>query len=255
MRSKNDDSCLLNGFFTPEQRERWMQSLKHRCSCRAYASSPDEDQVAALAITAAAVSLPGTRITLMDCPKGFFSGLPFVGRIDGTGKCAVVLRKKNDPFGALYAGISGEAFVLEAAAMGLATCWVAGTYKKAKVRPLCEAGEKIVAVIAVGVPENPDAPIRKRHPLQRMCGTPPEQWPNWAYQAAEAVRVAPSAVNAQPWHMNYGHHTLRLNDSKRHMVDDGIAMLHMECAVGSRNHLWTWGKNGCVAHLTVEDES
>jgi hypothetical protein len=63
------------------------------------------------------------------------------------------------------------------------------------------------------------------------------KWPVWVKTALEAARLAPSAVNRQPWRFHVEPNTItisvdNLNDtfniSKR--LDCGIAMLHIELA-------------------------
>jgi hypothetical protein len=61
-----------------------------------------------------------------------------------------------------------------------------------------------------------------------------DEWPAWARAAMDAVRVAPSAMNRQPWRFALEGNELRLHfagvdtprASKR--LDCGIAMLHAE---------------------------
>ena len=148
---------------------------------------------------------------------------------------------------------SGEAFVLEAAAMGLGTCWVSGSFRRGAVDIRLRDGERVLAVTPLGVPARDQMPPRRRKSLARICLNPPDNWPLWAYQAAEAARQAPSALNRQPWSFSYGQRTLRLLGGRADSLDMGIAMLHMMTAVAGIRHHWEWGQQKCVAHLIAEE--
>ena len=207
----------------------------------------------ALHYTAARVCLPGVRIVLAECEDSLFVRVPVFGGISGAKRCACIFVNKEQPHAMTLAGISGEAFVLEAQSQNVATCWVSGTYRRKLVPAEPEEGEKLAALIALGIPESETSGMkRKRKALTDICLTPPAEWPHWAYQAAEAVRQAPSAVNLQPWRLNYGQQTLRLLGKRTDSLDMGIAMLHMEASVGSLPHAWVWGDYRCTAHLIVE---
>ena len=249
------EDCPLNRFYSPAQCVRYLEALPRRYSCRAYAASPNAEQLAALNYAAARVCLPGTHIVIADCAPNLFFSIPVVGGIRGTGKCAYVITDDALHLPRTQAGVSGEAFVLEAAAMGVQTCWVTGTYRRSLTGAALGEGERLAALIALGIASDPtEAPAHKRKPLAQICLSAPSEWPLWAYKAADAVRQAPSAVNLQPWKLSYGQRTLRLLGKKADSVDMGIAMLHMEAAAGNVRHTWVWGSDRCVAHLIAEEE-
>ena len=247
----------LNRFFSPAQCARYYGVISRRYSCRAYAAAPDAGELAALNYAAARVCLPGTRIVLADCTDQLFFGVPLVERIRGARKCAYVIAQDGMEKPKLLAGVSGEAFVLEAAAMGLDTCWVTGTYRRGEVpQEMLSDGERLIAVIALGhAKETPQQIVRHRKSLSQICLDAPDQWPLWAYRAAEAVRIAPSAVNRQPWRLAYAQRSLRLMGKNPDNVDLGIALMHIEAASGEYKRYWEWGSGGCVAHLTIEEKS
>lgn len=248
------DLCPLNRFFSPAQRARYAETLARRYSCRSFAAAPDSAALAALNYAAVRVCLPGVRIVIGDCPPRLFFSVPGVGGIKGAQKVAYVIATRGLTDGRLLCGISGEAFVLEAEAMGVRTCWVAGTYRRRAVNATLRENEYVAAVIALGqAGEGQAQPVQKRRSLGDICLNDPSAWPLWAYHAAEAVRRAPSALNRQPWHLRYGQRTLRLLGKKRDTLDMGIALLHMEAAVKGSRH-WQWGEGKCIAHMTVEDD-
>lgn len=248
------EASILNTFYSPAQLARWRGAIPARYSCRSFAGAPDADQLAALHYAAQRVCLPGARIVLADCPQDLFLRVPLVEHIQGTGQYACIIADMEQSLPRTLAGISGEAFVLEAAALGVQTCWVSGTYRRGAVNVPLGENERVVAVTPVGLAAGEPPQKRKRKKLSEICTSAPENWPLWAYQAAESVRQAPSAVNLQPWSLSYGQRTLRLLGRKADSLDMGIAMLHMTAAVGDRRFHWDWGHDKCVAHLIVEEE-
>ena len=249
------EPCELNDFFSPAQRERFLAAVNQRRSVRAYRKGPDLEQLGALNFAAARVCLPGVRIVLAECGESLFVRVPVFGGISGAKRCACIFVKKQQPHAMTLAGISGEAFVLEAQSMNVATCWVSGTYRRKLVPVEPEEDEKLAALIALGTaaPESPGTK-RRRKALADICLSPPADWPHWAYQAAEAVRQAPSAVNLQPWRLNYSHEVLRLLCKRPDSLDAGIAMLHAEAAVSPQDRHWEWGEGNCTAHLLVTEK-
>ena len=247
------EPCVLNGFFAPAQRERFLAAIPQRRSVRLYQGGPDVGQISALNYAAARVSLPGVRIVLGEAPAAaLYRSLPFVEILRGTNRYAAVIADESIPHAAVHAGISGEAFVLEAVSMGLGTCWVAA-FKRNGVNVPLEAGEKVKAVIALGIPGDEGGP-KKRKKLTEICSSDPAGWPLWAYNAAECVRVAPSAVNLQPWRLSFAGRTLMLSSARSGAsLDMGIAMLHMSLGVGDKSHIIRWGEGKEIASLIAED--
>jgi hypothetical protein len=108
--------------------------------------------------------------------------------------------------------------------------------------------EKVLAVTPVGRPVGEPTLeetamtgfglFHARRPLKEMvAGIEPAEWPHWAKSALEAARLAPSAVNRQPWRFHIESNSItvsmdnpsfNLSISKR--LDCGIAMLHIEVA-------------------------
>lgn len=143
-------------------------------------------------------------------------------------------------------GYVGEAAVLAATAAGLGTCWVGGFFDAKLTAGLIDLApdERILAVSALGVPVDDlsgnDVVMRgiarskQRKPAEKIAPGS-SAWPEWARAAVEAVVVAPSAMNRQPWRfaMDGGALVLSADNAfetpkvtKR--LDCGIAMLHAE---------------------------
>lgn len=72
-------------------------------------------------------------------------------------------RLKGTRYELIDAGIAGEHFVLQAAELGLGTCWL-GWYRKRKVRRLLglPAGWDVTALITVGWPEGEQAEKKRK---------------------------------------------------------------------------------------------
>jgi len=167
-------------------------------------------------------------------------------------------------------GYTGEAAVLEATALGLDTCWVAGLFSPSTSEALigAETHEMVFAVSPLGHAAG-DLSGRERYmfrmgkPKKRLrlehiaLGLTSKDWPAWAVAGVRAVQGAPSAVNRQPWRF-------RLDDgsvvvaadgpdsagiSKR--IDCGIAMLHFELGVRRSGRSGTWEEPGTGRALDV----
>lgn len=248
------DDCALNGFFAPAQRERFFRAAALRRSVRTYTADPDVAQMSALNYAAARVCLPGVRIVLGEAPAALlYRHLPFVTPITGTGRyAAVIANDQADPHAAIHAGISGEALVLEATALGVGTCWVMA-FKRKSVDVPVQAGEKVLAVIALGQFENREENARKRKKLTEICTDDPSPWPLWAYNAAECVRQAPSALNRQPWRLSFSGRTLLLTQAGGTDLDMGIALLHLSLGLEQRPHEIRWETGRNIASLLSED--
>lgn len=245
--------CALNGFYAPAQRERFLSAVSKRRSIRRFSAPPDVALRSALTYAAARVCLPGVRIELGEGkPEAIFRKLPMVGGIEGTNRYAAVIIDERDDLSRLYAGISGEAFVLEAVSLGLGACWL-GSFKHSGLDIALDNDEKIAAIIALGVPAEEPKDL-KRKKLTDICFGDPTQWPLWAYNAAECVRLAPSAMNQQPWKMAFAGRTMVLLRKRfGGDLDLGIALLHMSLGVGEKEHVIRLGEGREVASLLAED--
>jgi nitroreductase len=166
----------------------------------------------------------------------------------------------DDPFVQEEVGYTGEGIILEATALGLNTCWVAGFFRPEIVASLIEVGdrERVLAVTPVGYAQQSESWEEKlmarfgrshnRLPLAKLArGLPREKWPDWVNICLEAARLAPSAANRQPWGFEVQDDGITVlvrtrgpefNVSKR--LDCGIAMLHLEVAAADCGHRGQW---------------
>jgi len=147
-------------------------------------------------------------------------------------------------------GYTGEGVVLEATALGLNTCWVGGFFKPESVASLVEikGNERVLAVTPVGYARRFESLEEKlmtgfgrthrRLPVSRLTNRPGrDELPEWVRASIQAARLAPSAVNRQPWGFDLEDDSITVyvrtggpefSVSKR--LDCGIAMLHIEVA-------------------------
>ena len=182
------------------------------------------------------------------------------GKIKGAPAFIAFIGDMNSPFVQEEVGYTGEGIILEATALGLNTCWVAGFFRPESVASLVEIGskERILAVTPVGYARKFESleeklmtgfgRTHKRLPVSKLVsGLGKEKLPDWVRASLEAARLAPSAVNRQPWGFNVEDDGITVfvrtsgpefNVSKR--LDCGIAMLHIEVAALSSGVKGDW---------------
>ena len=183
--------------------------------------------------------------------KGVFKGIiGSYGKVKDAPAFIAFIGNMDDPFVQEKVGYTGEGIILEATALGLNTCWVAGFFRPEIVASLIEVSnkERVLAVTPVGYARKFESWEEKlmtgfgrshnRLALSKLVrGLPREKWPDWVNICLEAARLAPSAVNRQPWSFDVQGDSITVfvrtrgpefNVSKR--LDCGIAMLHLEVA-------------------------
>jgi hypothetical protein len=142
-------------------------------------------------------------------------------------------------------GYTGEGIILQATVLNLATCWVGGFFHPEMVRKhiALKGQEKVLAVSPIGMaPESISFQeklmsgfgyMHRRKSLQNMISGNLEV--AWMRTALQAARLAPSAVNRQPWRFLLGEQSITVTVAKgpdsyniARRLDCGIAMLHLE---------------------------
>ena len=231
----------IEKLFTPAQRKRLYEAIPARYSCRNYLGAPAPADWASLSYAAGRYELPGAQLLLHNVDPDIFTGIVLgYGKITGCSTVAVLCASMGTPHSRIHAGVLGEAFCLEAAALGLGTCWVGGTYKRKQLDLPLQSDETVLAIIAVGVLAKGSAEGRKRKPLDRLCHGNPQAWPEEILCAAKAVQLAPSALNLQPWEMKLTGRQFFIDTPDRQQLDLGIALCHAELAL-STPHRWRLG--------------
>ncbi len=209
----------------------WYDAMYKRGSVRRYTGAPDKEQLDRLGVLCRKLSWQGITVRM-------FKGPGLRRTVKATDVYAVIVAKRPAPME--LEGFMGEALVLEATAMGLGTCWLgAGFYPDVVSRNVnLQSDEAVHCVIAIGKAELPSfAP--KRMELPKLCGMSEEQLSElgaWQKEAVLAARIAPSAMNLQPWKIEADKAGVSVLErsviyKKYAPLDRGICMLH--AAVGA----------------------
>ena len=211
----------------------WCDAVYARSSVRKYTGAPDKEQLDQLGVLCRKLSWQGIKIRM-------FKGPGLRSQIKGTDVYAVIVAKQGTPME--MEGFMGEALVLEATAMGLGTCWLgAGYYADVINRNVnLQNDEAVHCVIALGKCDKP-AFAPKRKELEKLCGKSEAQLAElgeWQKEAVLCARLAPSAVNMQPWKIEADTTGVSILETsviykKYAPLDRGIAMLH--AAVGAHH--------------------
>jgi hypothetical protein len=247
------DRLPWEGFYTAAQLRRWLAAIPARFSCRAFAGPSDIAQAAALAYAASRVSFRGVHIEVTrKNAESLIVPVPFFPRFSGVSEYAAVYADPDLPLARLLCGMAGEALNLEAVGMGLQGCWMTGNFRRGAVPPSANAAEKLMGIIVLGQPApGADKGERKRRPLPVFTQDDPAKWPHWAYAAGEAMRAAPSAMNRQPWKLDFTGRTLSYAGALDG-IDSGIALMHLECAAHAHPRRWRVNGAGSAYNLIVE---
>lgn len=218
------------------------EAVLARHSVRSYEKKPIAPETAAQleAYIAELNDESGLHMQLvMNHGKPFAGLLSLVGWLAGVENYLAIAGSKDDPGLAEKCGYYGEKFVLRAQQLGLNTCWVAGTYNKAKCTPELNPGEKLVLVIALGYGKN-QGKARKSKTLEAVCEAQGEM-PAWFRQGAEFALLAPTAVNQQAFRLKLvGENGVRAEALKGPFadIDLGIVKYHFEIGAGEGD--WKW---------------
>lgn len=200
---------------------------------------------------------PGVRVVVLaSAPQSVFAGIiGAYGGVSGSPSALVFIGGRDAP--PEMVGYTGEAVVLAATARGLDTCWVAGVFSRSAAVRLAGLlpDERAFAVSPLG-----HAQVRESAKERALFGAARAKhrrtfdeiapgsgsWPAWAAGAVAAARVAPSAMNRQPWRFRLEDGALVvahagadiLHTSKR--LDCGIAMLHAELGAMAEGTTGRW---------------
>ena len=233
-------------------------AIETRQSRRKYKSKPiGQSQIETLRETVESLEQEVSSVKIIIRPEGFERIIKnifgFYGLISGAWSYAVILADKTVENYQVQAGYAGEALILKATSMEIDTCWIGGFYNSDKIKKELELPEnhEIMSVISLGeakakktISEKIMKKVTgstKRKALSELCNpTFDEDWPDWIKTAIKAARLAPSAVNRQPWSFKVNGDKLVLSASTEKekgevspYLDCGIALLHLE--LGARN--------------------
>jgi len=231
-------------------------AIRARRSTRRYAarSVPPEvlDRLEERARRADHLVRPGARVARVDGRERVarvlarYAGI--YGLVEGAPHLLVGLLPEDTPVARLDVGYVLEQVVLEATRLGLATCWMTGSYRpdraarEVEMRP----GEQVAAVVALGYPRvDPlarlhDGTVRRlarghrRLPLTKIVfagrwrvAWSPDQADPALVEVLECARLAPSARNRQPWRFVVREEEIGLALLSPAPIDGGIVMAHV----------------------------
>lgn len=226
--------------------ERWYRAISDRYSVRNYKSGISVQDMVDLTHFANGIAANGVRLALSRSSK-IFSGKLFMPKITGTDCFAAVISKNGKDYNS---GYIGELFVLECVSRGFGTCWLGASYKQSAAVEAVELAddEDIVCVIAVGVRDPQERkPLVKRFELAKLTDLTIDdidELPEWQRRALQSARLAPSAMNHQPWEFYVYSDAIGIvnvsNNMGYGMIDCGIAMLHAEVAATSCGMSFEW---------------
>lgn len=233
---------------------KWHAAIRHRRSRRRFDSTELESSLLAQLQTICREfrPFPQARAELVtQSPDEVFKGAigPY-GKIKGAPAFIAFIGNMDDPYIHEKVGYLGEGIILEATANGLATCWVGGFFRPEVAASIVGIGEneRVLAVTPIGHATE-DFSLEERimtgfgltHRRKRLAelitGLDQTELQHWMESALEAARLAPSAVNRQPWRFYVEPYSITISVesprftfgvSKR--LDCGIAMLHIEVA-------------------------
>jgi len=254
------------------------QAIKERISVRSYSSSPVEEALHRELETYIANLETGPfgtkpRFKILDLEpldKKELKGLGTYGFIKGA-RLYILGAIKDTPGALEDLGYCLEKIVLKATNLGLGTCWLGGTFKRAAFAQKMdlEADELLPAITPVGYPADQTLPSdrlirlaaksKKRKPWPELFFGPGGKAPLTEKEAGpyrdalEAVRLGPSASNRQPWQIvkdEAGKYHLFLKENKIYNrimgklrmqnIDMGIAMCHFAMVAREQNLPGSW---------------
>ena len=198
--------------------------VRKRFSCRTYRPEPITDiHLSELeAFIASSITNPfgsEIRIKLVSAKKDDSQALRGFGTYGFIKDPAgfIIGSCQDNPGTLLDFGFTLESIILKATDLGIGTCWLGGTFKKSRFERAMDLqhGESIPSVISIGYPANSQAWMDRASRLyagadQRLpwkdlffsqsFGISLSMEKAGSYQEPlEAVRLAPSASNRQPW--------------------------------------------------------
>ncbi len=256
--------------------DRWYHAIPFRHSVRKYSGQAVASEILDRleAVVNGFRPFPCARAVMVrDPPEDVFKGLfgSYVKVVDAPHYIAFI-GDSRDPHVQECVGYIGEGIVLEATALGLNTCWVAGFVKRDVVQQhiSVEEQETILSVTPVGYSLRTNERVEywrnvqnikhKRRELRELVTTGVDQFDPWITSALEAARLAPSAVNRQPWRFSVTSDSIKISHIRvitdfgvSLRLDCGIAMLHAE--LGARicdiNGEWEFQSSPDVAKFTA----
>jgi len=233
------------------------QAIDLRRARRKYLPEPLDDatEAALRAVIDAQVAKGAGRIELVIDDGGAFGSFTrSYGMFTGVRNYVGLVARNSDKVAIEKLGYYGEIVALSAVGLGLGTCWVGGSFDRARCPFSLQGDERVQCVITVGpVADDPSAKERlirgmvHRHTktIEQMSNAD-APLPNWFTAGMVAVQKAPSAVCRQPVVFDYRDGvvsaSVKESDDDSLLLDLGIAKLHFELGAGGGT--WQFGNGG-----------
>lgn len=244
------------------------EALEHRHSMRSYTGEKlpkDLKNKLVEFIEEGWEPYPGarTRMVLLEGKQAtskIFKGLiGSYGAVQNAPAVLLMIANIDDPYFYEATGYMGEQLVLYATYLGFDTCWVGGFFRPevaAKMGDL-QPNERVLAVTPIGYAKKDGMSSLyegifkfgtkrgKRKSLEEISAIEGGEPPRWYDRALQAVQVAPSSYNDQPWHlMHHQDGTISMSSVKAYKdkvpvfagapnssrLCCGIGMLHFKVA-------------------------
>ena len=197
--------------------ERWYQAIARRRSRRRFDGQPlpEEAEKRLAAMCEEFRPFPDARAEFISRAADLVlkGAVGNYGKVKGARAFIALVGNMESVHAQERAGYTGEGIVLEAVAMGLDTCWVGGLFRQDLAASLADIHdrEQVLAVIPVGhalqdwsLEERLMTGFgrtHKRKPPEALLQDREGHVSSWLEAAIEAARLAPSAVNRQPWRL------------------------------------------------------
>jgi nitroreductase len=214
------------------------EALERRHSVRQFEEKPiDAELVAQLKTEIEAVNRDsGLHVQMFnDEPEAFQANKPSYGQFSGCRNyLAMVGEKGMDE----KIGYYGQQLVLFAQQLGLNTCWVALTYKKGKVAPKIDSGEKLYIIIALGYGKTQGA-HHKCKDADAVSDLASDS-PDWYRNGMRAALLAPTAMNQQKFKFSRNENkvSVKAGIGFYTKIDLGIVKYNFEIGAGKGNFVW-----------------
>lgn len=209
------------------------EAIDARHSVRAYTTQPIEGAVSETLENEikAACEASGLSIRLVRNDPEAIKGLWAYGAFSNANNYIVLAGPDGEDLFRLC-GYFGERIVLFAETLGLSTCWIAGSYKKGRVRKLLKDGETLAAIISIGYAAKPGKPHKSKTYAQvtETAGSEPD----WFKAGVEAALLAPTAINQQKFRFTYrdSRASVQALSGPYAKIDLGIVQYHFEIGAG-----------------------
>lgn len=174
----------------------------------------------------------------------------------------LLLGVDDNPHSWLSGGFAMEQVVLDITSMGIGSCWVSGTFNSSTFESAAALpeGQKLVAVVPIGIPAEKKSLVEKVMRSFAKCGTrkplgslffmnnfsTPLAEDGQFARPLEMMRWAPSALNAQPWRALVRGNQVDFyyeGNGNAKLLDMGIGLCHFALACEAMNVVGAFVQN------------